>query len=65
MGLTERLIYELYCDIQPCTSVVSGPTREIVLNTAFQNGGWTLITRQVGHGKTEVVNQCDKHGAAA
>lgn len=65
MGMTQRTSFELHCDVVPCTSVVSGPERQIVLDTAFRQDGWLLVPVQRGHGITEVIHQCGRHVEAA
>jgi hypothetical protein len=62
MAMTQRTIFELRCDIQVCTSVVSGPSHQMVMDTAFRGGGWTTAPVQFGHGKTEVIYRCPTHG---
>ena len=62
MAMTQRTLFELHCDIQVCTSVVRGPTHQVVMDTAFgQHGGWTMAPVQYGHGKTEVIYRCPAH----
>lgn len=64
MGMSQRTIYELHCDIDTCTSVVTGPDQRVVLDTAFGPQGWKLTTVQRGHGITEVINKCGRHQEA-
>lgn len=65
MGMSQRTVYELHCDIAACTSVVTGPTHQVVLETAFGPGGWALSPVQRGHGVTDVIHKCPRHGDAA
>lgn len=61
MGMAQRTVHEMHCDVAACTSVVTGPTHQTVVDTAFGQGGWRLVPIQRGHGVTEVIHQCDRH----
>lgn len=59
--MTTRTVFELFCDEVACTSMVSGPTQQIVLDNAFGAGGWRLVPLSKGHGRTEVIHRCGRH----
>lgn len=64
MAMTSRTVYELQCDVLPCTSVVRGPSHQTVMDLAFStSGGWDTAAVAIGHGKVELVYRCPLHNA--
>jgi hypothetical protein len=63
MGMSNRTVFELHCDVQVCASVVRGPSHQMVLDFALNGGGWDRAVVQLGHGATEMIYRCQQHRA--
>lgn len=60
MGMSNRTVFELHCDVQVCASVIRGPSHQAVLDLAGHTG-WDQSAIQLGHGTTEIFWRCPQH----